>query len=77
MSNIYVPIDSTNLKEEIPPEEDILYSTMCKVMERYQVGTRTQKDKYKSHILITNKKVYYLKPQKKTFNITIYAVGIS
>ncbi len=64
MSNIYVPIDYTNLKDFIPPEEEILYSTICKVVEKYEKGpgtTRTKKVRYTSHALITNKKIYYLR----------------
>ncbi len=64
MSNIYVPLDYTNLKDFIPPEEEILYSTMCKVVEKHEKGPgtpRTKKIKYTSHALITNKKIYYLR----------------
>ncbi len=49
MSNIYVPIDSSNLSEVIPGGDDILYSTLCNVKAvAYKV-----KIKWRSHVLAT------------------------
>lgn len=33
MSYIYIPIDFSNVKDIIPPEEEIIYSTLCKIIE--------------------------------------------
>lgn len=52
MSNIYVPIDFTNLSEVIPEGDDILYSTICRVEV---VGLALKpKRKHKAHVLITD-----------------------
>ena len=49
MSNIYVPINATNAKEGIPPNEDIIYSTMAKAIFTGFGGYTT----FLTHILMT------------------------
>ena len=49
MSNIYAPIDSSNLSELIPEGDDILNSTLCKV----QVTSRSVGIKWQCHVLVT------------------------
>lgn len=49
MSNIHVPIDTSNLSEIIPEGEDILYSTMCQIKA---YGYNADK-KWKSHVLVS------------------------
>ena len=49
MSKIYVPIEYTNVREAIPPGEDIIYST---IMRAFFVGGN-KKYRFKSHVLMT------------------------
>ncbi len=49
MSNIFVPIDSSNLSELIPEGDDILYSEYCNVQSRGSAIVL----KWKSHVLAT------------------------
>ncbi|MFX1411625.1 MAG: hypothetical protein ACFFA6_14830 [Promethearchaeota archaeon] len=65
MSDIYVPIDYSEVKNVIPPGEDIVYSTLCKVTNNISSigGSTTQK--WISHVLITTKGVAFTIPQKK------------
>ena len=58
MSNIFVPIDYSPIKDKIPPEEDILYSSLFKV--NYEL--RLLKNKFTSHAIITNRNIYYWIP---------------
>jgi len=60
MSNIYVPIDFSNVKNAIPPEQEIIYSTYAQVKFRSPnvytgSGIRYSKATWKSHLLITPK----------------------
>ena len=58
MSNIYVPIDFSDLKNVIPEGQEILYSTYAEVKytspsENTGRGLRYFKGKWESHVLIT------------------------
>jgi hypothetical protein len=50
-SQIYVPIDLSKLSELIPPGDDILYSTICKLIFIYRGGNKQKK--WNSHVLVT------------------------
>jgi hypothetical protein len=72
MSNFYVPTDISNLIDFLPPSDDIIYSTLCKIKFSisYRSGTSfksvehtTRKVEYNSHLLITqNGFAYYYRP---------------
>ncbi len=66
MSDIYIPIDYSEVKNIIPPGEDIVYSTLCKVRNTisHTMGGSTTR-KWISHVLITTKGIAYTIPQKK------------
>ncbi|MBA7657324.1 hypothetical protein ES703_65261 [subsurface metagenome] len=53
MSNIYIPIDYSDVASIIPEGEDILYSTLCHVKERGGVGPTRYKKTYNSHVVLT------------------------
>lgn len=53
MSNIYVPIDYSEVANEIPEGEDILYSTLCHTTERGGSGPTRYKKNYTSHVVLT------------------------
>jgi hypothetical protein len=72
MSNIYIPIDHTNVKEVIPPGENIIYSTLCSAVERGGVGPTRYKKKYKSHILVTDKGIAFTIPKWRKEPMSIY-----
>lgn len=68
MSNIYIPIDFSDLKSAIPPEQEIIYSTYAEVAYRglrpyyasdakelTRRGFRQYKAKWNTHVLITSK----------------------
>ena len=59
MSEIYYPIDGSNLKEIIPIGQDIIYSTLCK---GYAKESEDKKYKWKSHVLITKEGVAFSIP---------------
>ncbi|MFW9818806.1 MAG: hypothetical protein ACFFE5_04285 [Candidatus Thorarchaeota archaeon] len=79
ISDIYVPIDYSDLKSIIPPGEDIIYSTLCKgiasVPHKYDARKKII-TKWATHILITpngiawNKPNYYTKKQPSTQEYT-------
>lgn len=49
MSNLYVPIEYSNVSEAVPEGDDILYSTFCKVNKVGPMGTA----RVKSHAVVT------------------------
>lgn len=54
MSDNYVPIDFSGLKNEIPSEQEIIYSTLCEGFAVIPVGiTKMRKFKWTSHLLCT------------------------
>ena len=76
MSNIYVPIDSTNVKNAIPPEQEIIYSTFARLThssgnEYTGRGIKTTKTTWLSHLLITPKALALFVPQTNK-NIACY-----
>jgi len=80
MTDIYVPLDYSELKSVIPPGEDILLSSLCKTTIS-SFGTTT---KYTSHVLLTPKHFAYTKPVKKKpaeliliplYNVWMFAPG--
>ncbi len=73
MKEIYVPINISNLMDFLPPSEDILYSTLCKIKFSFSYSSSsmtsastkytTRKIEYNSHLLITqNGLAYYYRP---------------
>lgn len=67
MAEIYVPIDFSDIKNVIPPGEDIIYSTLCQGTHSQNLGTKTKTWKWISHCLMTKNGVAYTFPslQKK------------
>jgi hypothetical protein len=61
MSNIYVPLNYSELKSILPPGEDIIYSTLAKG----RFDSLVIKEVFTSHILITPTHLAYSKPVKK------------
>jgi len=75
LENIYVPLDFSNLREFLPPNEEIIYSSLCTIKYKrlYLVhyeplalngsyfGAKSKKEKiaYDSHLLITTKGFAY------------------
>ena len=64
MSNIYIPIDFSNVKNAIPPEEEIIYSTYAKITESDPIlytgaGIKLSKTTWLTHLLITPKGLAY------------------
>ncbi|MFX1381577.1 MAG: hypothetical protein ACFFBP_03965 [Promethearchaeota archaeon] len=57
MSNIYVPIDYSNVKDVIPEGEDIKYSTLAKGWYMETFGPKRKTTKWKTHILLTDKSI--------------------
>jgi len=53
MSNIYIPIDFSEVASVIPAGEDILYSTLCHVKERGGSAPNYYKKTYNSHAVLT------------------------
>lgn len=77
MSDIYVPIDFSDIKNKIPPGEDIIYSTLCKGFTSQTVGTKTKTWRWISHVLMTPNGVAYTFPnmkKKKAPPLQIYSV---
>ncbi len=62
MSNFYVPIDYSNVSEVVPKGDDILYSTLCKIL-RSRVGGGSIK--WKSHVLITESGCAFSVPKRR------------
>jgi hypothetical protein len=62
MADIYYPLDSTSAKviqAIIPPGEDVIYSTLCKI--KYSTPPPfVEKKRYRSQVLLTNKGVAYI-----------------
>ncbi len=66
MSDIYVPIDYSDVKSAIPPGEDIIYSTLCKVeASSGTFVTGGSISRWLSHVLMTPTGVAYTIPTKK------------
>lgn len=61
MAEIYVPISYSNVKDIIPVEEDIIYSTSCKAIQNESGALKF----WKTHLLMTEKGVAFSKPKKK------------
>ena len=60
MSELYVPIDHSNVKDEIPEGEDIIYSTLCKVMRN--IYGKNKKYTWISHVMMTPNGFAYIEP---------------
>lgn len=54
MSDLYVPIDSTDIRKVIPPGLDIFYSSLCKCSAQESDGRNFKTYTWNSHILITD-----------------------
>ncbi|MFX0005931.1 MAG: hypothetical protein ACFFA7_12420 [Promethearchaeota archaeon] len=65
ISDIYVPIDFSDLKSVIPPGEDIIYSTLCKgratVMSKWD-ARKNITTTWVTHVLFTENGVAWVKP---------------
>lgn len=61
MSDLYVPIDYSNVSEVVPEGDDILYSTFCKVIRTTSGGTA----KTKTHAVITQSGIAFCSMTKK------------
>jgi hypothetical protein len=62
MADIYFPIDSSVAKNVIPPGEEIIYSTLCKIVHSGLPGSGTPTRKWDSHVLLTPKGLVYSMP---------------
>lgn len=62
MSDIYVPIDFSDLKSVIPPGEDIIYSTLCKGIATIDEVTKRKTTTWITHVLFTQNGVAWVKP---------------
>ena len=62
MSDIYVPIDSSDLKSVIPPGEDIIYSTLCKGIATVAEFNKRTTTNWITHVLFTQNGVAWVKP---------------
>ena len=62
MSDIYVPINYSDINKIIPPGEEIIYSTLCKGVLLLSQGTKSITYKWKTHVLITPNGIAYTKP---------------
>ncbi len=60
-AEIYVPIDYSNLKSILPPNNDILYSTKCKA----SLQIKNTVYSWDSHMLIVNDGVAYILRRNK------------
>ena len=65
MTDIYVPIDYSNLKSVIPPGEDIIYSTLCKAKKGSAGLAGYTTTKWLSHVLMTTKGIAFTVPHRK------------
>lgn len=73
MSNIYEPIDSSNLSEVLPQGDDVLFSTMTKVV----CSSGGSSIKWKSHVIASTSGIAYqskLDPHKDKGNWVRYKV---
>ena len=58
ISNIYIPIEYSNLPKIISEDDEILYSTLCNA--EWQTGSL--KASYKTHLIVTKKGIAYTAP---------------
>ncbi len=65
MLGIIDPIDSSDLKDLIPPGEDIIISI---ILEGF-VFTGSKKTTYDSHVLITERGIYWTRPKKNEMEL--------
>jgi acyl-CoA-binding protein len=63
----FIPIDYSNLKDVIPPGEDILYSTLCVAETVSGINTPLVKDykkhTWKTHVLLTENGIAFTYPR--------------
>ena len=64
MSNFYVPIDYSNLKEVIPEGEDIVYSSLVTIKGSSYSGRGMSTTSYTSHLLMTTGGIAFTIPKK-------------
>ncbi len=62
MSNIFIPIEYSNVSEVVPKGDDILYSTLCE-MYKLQVGGSHKK--WESQVLLTQSGCAFNGPKKR------------
>jgi len=63
MSFIFIPINYTNLSENIPEGEDILYSTLCNIHQKVFSGVV----RWISHVLVSDSGLTYKIKQKRKY----------
>ncbi|MFX1239352.1 MAG: hypothetical protein ACFFAS_01850 [Promethearchaeota archaeon] len=70
MSNIYVPIDYSNVKDVIPDGEDIVYSSLAKGWHMVQnlPPNKIKRIKWKAHVLLTENNIAVNIPIKLLYN---------
>ena len=61
MNNIFVPIEYSNLKSIISPEEEIIYCSFCKIIRKAGAGGEWTS----GHVIITKENIYYTTPGRK------------
>jgi hypothetical protein len=66
VSNIYIPIDSSDLSKVIPEGEDIIYSSLCKGEGTYIANNKNYF--WNSHLLMTNRGLYFIIPLNARFS---------
>lgn len=70
MSDIYVPINYSDMISMIPPGEDIIYSTLCKSAISKHYGKKIVTYKWICHVLMTSEGVAYTKKDVKMITVT-------
>jgi len=61
IEDIYVPVDFSPVKQVIPQDEEIIYSTAC--IAKFSTGSSTKT--FSSHLLITREGVAFTIPKRK------------
>ncbi len=66
MSDINFPIDSSDLRSIIPPEEDIIYDTYMKA----NLTSGKKKIQFISHFLMTENGFYWTNPEQNSISLS-------
>lgn len=65
MQEVYFPIENSNLKSIIPPDEEILYSTLSHITRVH----KTSKSTWRAHVLLTPRGVAFTEPNMPRFGL--------
>ena len=76
MSNIYVPLDYSEIKSVLPPGEDIIYSTLARYKFNLNVGSVRMKQTFLSHVLLTPRHLAYTKPVEKKEEVELKLIPL-